>query len=74
MQTTSTMLDLEEGQAYDFAMASYDAHGEESELPSEVIFNGASENSAGERGVKLTVRRPMKLIGSMQTPSQLTTL
>jgi hypothetical protein len=43
------MLDLEEGQAYDFAMASYNAHGEESELASEVIFNGARENSAGER-------------------------
>jgi hypothetical protein len=49
MQTTSALLDLEEGQAYYFVVASYNGNGEESELSSEIIFHGPQEDSAGER-------------------------
>jgi hypothetical protein len=49
MQTASTLLDLEEGQAYYFVVASYNGNGEESELSSEIIFHGSQEDSEGER-------------------------
>ncbi len=49
MQTTSTLLDLEEGQAYYFTVGSYDANGEEIKLSSEIIFHGLREDLEGER-------------------------
>jgi hypothetical protein len=49
MQTTSTILDLEEGQAYYFVVATYDTNGEESELSSEIVFDGPREDSEGEK-------------------------
>ena len=48
MQITSTFLDLAEAQAYYFAVASYDANGEESELPSEIIFDGPRRGYSGK--------------------------
>jgi F5/8 type C domain-containing protein/fibronectin type III domain protein len=39
-ETTYTLTDLEEGQAYYFALVAYDVHGEESELSQEVAHNG----------------------------------
>jgi hypothetical protein len=73
MQTTPTFLDLEEAQAYYFALASYDANDEESELSSEIIFAGLREDPGEERD-EVTVRRWMRPIGPMQTMTQLTTL
>jgi hypothetical protein len=49
LQTASTFLDLEEGQAHCFAVASYDANGEKSELSSAIIFDDSRKDSEEER-------------------------
>jgi hypothetical protein len=43
-ETTYTLTDLEEGQAYYFALVAYDVHGEESELSKEVAHNGPAND------------------------------
>jgi hypothetical protein len=62
MQTTAIFLDLEEGQAHCFAVASYDANGEKTELSSAIIFDGPREDSE-KRGNKMRVPRRMRPIG-----------
>jgi hypothetical protein len=47
--TPSTFLDLEEGQAHCFAVASYDANDENSGLPSAIVFGGPREDSEEKR-------------------------
>jgi hypothetical protein len=47
MQTTTTLVDLEEGQIYYVAVAFYYSDGEESELSSEIIFDGPGEELGG---------------------------
>jgi Malectin domain/Polysaccharide lyase len=54
METTITLTDLEEGQAYYFVLVTYDIHGEESELSQEVMHNGPPtdfEEDIDESGV-----------------------
>jgi hypothetical protein len=45
LETTYTLTDLEDGQAYYFSLVAYDVHGEESELSQEVAHNGAPMDS-----------------------------
>ena len=45
-QTTATLLNLEEGQAYHLVVVAYDAQGEESDPAPEIVFNGPQPDLA----------------------------
>jgi hypothetical protein len=49
MQSTSILLDLEEGQAHCFAVASYNANDENSGLSLEIICDAPREGSEEKR-------------------------
>jgi len=46
--TTYTLTDLEDGQAYYFALVAYDVNGEESDLSQEVAHNGPPTEAEGD--------------------------
>ena len=54
LETTYTLTDLAEGQAYYFVLVAYDIDGEQGELSQEVVHNGPPtdfEGDADESGV-----------------------
>ena len=48
METTYTLTDLEEGQAYYFVLVAYDIDGEQGELSQEVVHNGPPTDFEGD--------------------------
>ncbi len=64
-QTTSTLIDLEEGKAYFFAVVSYDASGQESESAPEIAFGGPQEVPQGRR---TTMRVPERMTPMIPKP------